>query len=45
VASWVFYVDALFGFSHASGLANWGIAAAGPVGPAALNMAGVRQMA
>ncbi len=45
VASWVFYVDALFGFTHASGLANWGIALLGLWVPAALNLAGVRQMA
>ena len=45
VASWVFYVDALFGFSHPSGLANWGIALLGLWVPAALNLAGVRQMA
>ena len=45
VASWVFYVDALFGFSHPSSLANWGIALLGLWVPAALNLAGVRQMA
>ncbi len=45
VASWVFYVDALFGFSHPSGLANWGIALVGLWVPAAVNLAGVRQMA
>src|SRR5271165_4295038 len=45
VASWVFYVDALFGFTHASGMANWGIALLGLWVPAALNLAGVRQMA
>ena len=45
VASWVFYVDALFGFSHPSGLANWGIALVGLWVPAAINLAGVRQMA
>jgi len=45
VASWVFYVDALFGFRHPSGLANWGIALLGLWVPAALNLAGVRQMA
>src|SRR3954449_2998135 len=26
VASWVFYVDALFGIKHAGGWTNWGIA-------------------
>jgi basic amino acid/polyamine antiporter, APA family len=45
VASWVFYVDALFGFSHPSGLANWGIALLGLWVPAAINLAGVRQTA
>ena len=45
VASWVFYVDALFSISHPSGLANWGIALIGLWVPAAVNLAGVRQMA
>ena len=45
VASWVFYVDALFGFRNPSGLANWGIALLGLWVPAAINLAGVRQMA
>ena len=45
VASWVFYVDALFGWSHLSGMANWGIALVGLWVPAAVNLAGVRQMA
>ena len=45
VASWVFYVDALFGISHPSGMANWGIALVGLWVPAAVNLAGVRQMA
>ena len=45
VASWVFYVDALFGISHPSALANWGIALLGLWIPAAVNLAGVRQMA
>ncbi len=45
VASWVFYVDALFGFSHPSSMANWGIALLGLWVPAAVNLAGVRQMA
>ena len=35
VASWVFYVDALFGISHPSGMANWGIALVGLWVPAA----------
>ena len=29
VASWVFYVNALFGFEDPSGLQNWGIALIG----------------
>ncbi len=45
VASWVFYVDALFGFHHPSGMENWGIALVGLWIPAAINLAGVRQMA
>jgi basic amino acid/polyamine antiporter, APA family len=45
VASWVFYVDALFGISHPSGMTNWGIALFGLWIPAAVNLAGVRQMA
>jgi APA family basic amino acid/polyamine antiporter len=44
VSAWVFYVDALFGL-HPSGLGNWGIALAGLWIPAAVNLAGVRQMA
>ena len=45
VASWVFYVDALFGFTNPSGLQNWSIALFGLWVPAAINLAGVRQMA
>src|ERR1700678_568954 len=45
VASWVFYVDALFGLKHVSGLENWGIALLGLWVPAVVNLAGVRQMA
>ena len=45
VASWVFYVDALFGISHPSSMTNWGIALLGLWVPAAVNLAGVRQMA
>ena len=45
VASWVFYVDALFGISHPSTMTNWGIALIGLWVPAAINLAGVRQMA
>ncbi len=44
VASWVFYVDALFGW-HPSGLGNWAIALVGLWVPAVVNLAGVRQMA
>src|SRR5215470_12610879 len=44
VAAWVLYVDALFGISP-SGMGNWGIALAGLWIPAAVNLAGVRQMA
>jgi APA family basic amino acid/polyamine antiporter len=45
VASWVFYVDSLFGIKHASGMTNWGIALFGLWLPAIINLAGVRQMA
>jgi APA family basic amino acid/polyamine antiporter len=45
VASWVFYVDALFGWNHLSGWGNWTIALFGLWVPAAINLAGVRQMA
>lgn len=44
VASWVFYVDALFNISP-SGWENWGIALLGLWVPAAINLVGVRQMA
>src|ERR1051326_7542837 len=44
VSAWVFYVDALFGIAP-SGLGNWGIALTGLWIPAAINLAGVRQMA
>ncbi len=45
VSSWVFYVDALFGWAHVSGMANWGIAMVGLWVPALVNLAGIRQMA
>ncbi len=45
VSSWVFYVDALFNFSHPTGLENWGIALVGLWVPAAINLVGIRQMA
>jgi APA family basic amino acid/polyamine antiporter len=41
----VFYVSALFGWGHLSGWADWGIAIFGLWVPAAVNLAGVRQMA
>jgi APA family basic amino acid/polyamine antiporter len=45
VSSWVFYVDALFGFDHITGLENWGIAMVGLWVPALVNLVGIRQMA
>jgi APA family basic amino acid/polyamine antiporter len=45
VASWVFYVDALFGIAHPTGMENFGIALVGLWIPALVNLAGVRQMA
>jgi len=45
VSSWVFYVDALFNFSHPSSLGNWSIAMVGLWVPAIVNLLGVRQMA
>ncbi len=45
VASWVFYVDALFGLDHPSGMENWGIAMVGLWIPAIVNLVGLRQMA
>jgi APA family basic amino acid/polyamine antiporter len=45
VASWVFYVDALLGFHHPSGMENWSIALVGLWVPAVINLVGVRQMA
>jgi APA family basic amino acid/polyamine antiporter len=44
VASWVFYIDALFAIKP-SGLGNWGIALIGLWIPAAVNLAGIRQTA
>jgi basic amino acid/polyamine antiporter, APA family len=44
VAAWVLYVDALFGIKP-SGIGHWGIALLGLWIPAAVNLAGVRQMA
>ncbi len=45
VASWVFYVDALFNITHPAGMENWGIAMLGLWVPAVVNLVGVRQMA
>jgi len=45
VASWVFYVNVLFGWGHPSGWADWGIALVGLWVPAAVNLAGLRQVA
>jgi len=45
VASWVFYVNALFGIDRPSSMGNWGIALLGLWVPAALNLGGIRQMA
>ncbi len=45
VSAWVLYVDALFGISRPSAMTNWGIALLGLWVPAAVNLAGVRNMA
>ncbi|MGD0747953.1 MAG: amino acid permease [Acidimicrobiales bacterium] len=45
VSSWVFYVDALFGWGHNTGMENWFIAMVGLWVPAIINLVGVRQMA
>ncbi|WP_240691574.1 APC family permease [Amycolatopsis nivea] len=45
VASWVLYVEALFGIEHPSTWVDLGIALVGLWIPAAVNLAGVRQMA
>ncbi len=45
VASWVLYVESLFGISNPSAWTNFGIALTGLWIPAAINLAGVRQMA
>src|SRR3954470_23074716 len=45
VASWVLYVEALFGIENPSGWTNFGLALLGLWIPAAINLAGVRQMA
>ncbi len=45
VASWVLYVESLFGINNPSAWTNWGIALTGLWVPAAINLAGVRRMA
>lgn len=45
VASWVLYVEDLFGIHNPSAWTNFGIALCGLWIPAAINLAGVRQMA
>jgi APA family basic amino acid/polyamine antiporter len=45
VASWVLYVESLFGISNPSGWTNFGIALTGLWIPAAINLFGVRRMA
>jgi len=45
VSSWVLYVESLFGIENPSGWTNFGIALTGLWVPAAINLAGVRQMA
>jgi APA family basic amino acid/polyamine antiporter len=45
VASWVLYVESLFGIEDPSAWTNLGIALTGLWIPAAINLAGVRQMA
>ena len=44
VSSWVLYVESLFDIRHPSGLTNFGIAMLGLWIPAAVNLAGVKQM-
>jgi APA family basic amino acid/polyamine antiporter len=45
VSSWVLYVEELFGIDNPSAWTNWGIALTGLWIPAAVNLAGVKQMA
>jgi APA family basic amino acid/polyamine antiporter len=45
VSSWVLYVESLFSITHPSAWTNFGIAMTGLWIPAAINLAGVRQMA
>ena len=45
VASWVLYVESLFGIENPSAWVNWGIALTGLWVPALINLAGLKQMA
>lgn len=45
VASWVLYVESLFGIDNPSAWVNFGIAMTGLWIPAAINLVGIRQMA
>jgi basic amino acid/polyamine antiporter, APA family len=45
VASWVLYVESLFGWSDSNGWTNISVAAVGLWIPAAINLAGVKRMA
>jgi len=45
VSSWVFYVEAMFNMSHPSSMTSFWIAMVGLWIPAAINLAGVKQMA
>jgi APA family basic amino acid/polyamine antiporter len=45
VSSWVLYVESLFGIDNPSALTSFGIAMTGLWIPAAINLAGVKQMA
>jgi APA family basic amino acid/polyamine antiporter len=45
VASWVLYVESLFGWSDSNGWTNFAIAVTGLWIPAAINLAGVKRMA
>lgn len=45
VASWVLYVESLFGISHPDAWTNFGIAMTGLWIPAAINLLGVKRMA
>jgi APA family basic amino acid/polyamine antiporter len=45
VASWVLYVESLFGINHPTAWTNFGLAMTGLWIPAVINLVGVRQMA